>query len=114
MFPAIVSSFIFFLLARCGWITKLVADWDVDHAPVSEPLFGPEDLTLSAWVADILFLANPFRFGTVSFPKYNYPLWTMPVEYTGSMITFVVVLGTALVRPVLRLAVLAALVVYCM
>ena len=38
----------------------------------------------------------------------------MPVEYTGSMIVFLVVMGTSLVRPMLQLAFLAALVVYCM
>jgi peptidoglycan/LPS O-acetylase OafA/YrhL len=114
MLPAVASSFLFFLVAQCGWATKLSAGWDVDHTPVSEPLFGPNDLTLSAWAADVLFLTNPFRFGDVSFPKYNYPLWTMPVEYTGSMIIFLVVIGTSLARPVLRLAALAALLVYCM
>lgn len=114
MLPALVSSFLFFLLARCGWATKLPAGWDVNQAPVSEPLFDSTDLTLSAWVADVLFLTNPFRFGEVSFPKYNYPLWTMPVEYMGSMVIYIVIIATALVRPLLRLVVLAALVVYCM
>ncbi|KAH8585898.1 acyltransferase family-domain-containing protein, partial [Bisporella sp. PMI_857] len=114
MLPALASSFLFFLFVQCGWATKLSPNWDADHAPVSEPLYDPKDETLSAWAADVLSLTNPFRFGEVSFPRYNYPLWTMPVEYMGSMIIFVVVTGTSLVRPVLRLAVLAALVVYCM
>jgi peptidoglycan/LPS O-acetylase OafA/YrhL len=125
MLPALTTSFLLFLMARFGLATDLSAGWDSDHPPDAaettnypsgrtRPLYDPSEVTLYAWAADVLFLTNPFRFGQVSFPKYNYPLWTMQVEYMGSMIVFVVVLGTSLVRPALRLAMLASLVVYCM
>jgi peptidoglycan/LPS O-acetylase OafA/YrhL len=125
MLPALATSFLLFLMVRFGLATDLSAGWDSDHTPDSaestnypsgrtQPLYDLNEVTLYDWAADVLFLTNPFRFGQVSFPKYNYPLWTMQVEYMGSMIVFVVVLGTSLVRPALRLAMLASLVVYCM
>jgi peptidoglycan/LPS O-acetylase OafA/YrhL len=112
MLPAVASSSLFFLLARCGWATELAAGWDFKHAPVSGPLFSSKDLSLSTWTAKILHLTNPLRFGDINFPLYNYPLWTMPVEYMGSMVVFVVIIGTALLRPALRLTAVTVLCLY--
>lgn len=114
MLPALTSSFLFFLVGQFGWLTKIPQGWDAEHTPVLEPLYTAQDLTLSSWVMDALFLINPFRFGDIKFPKFNYPLWTMPVEYTGSMIVFLILIGTSLLRHVLRLVLLASLVGYCL
>ena len=114
MLPALSSSFLVFLAGLFGWLTKIPPGWDAEHTPVLEPLYTAQDLTLSSWVIDALSLINPFRFGDIMFPKFNYPLWTMPVEYTGSMIVFLILVGTSLLRNVLRLVLLASLVGYCL
>lgn len=114
MLPAIASSFLFFLCVRFNWITILNEGWGATRPPKAEQLFFGEDRTFKAWFLDVLNLVNLFRFGKISFPLHNYPLWTMPVEYMGSMVLFTVLTGTSMLRPIVRKVALAVLSVYCL
>ena len=120
MLPALFTSFLYFLLSYINFTTELSPGWDDPDLSDAEliskkhPQYSPESVTVSNWYYDALNLVDPFRFGDVRFPKYNYPLWTMPVEYMGSMIVFIVVMGTSLVRPIFRTLLLVFLTWYCM
>jgi len=120
MLPALVTSFLCFLLSYVNFTTELTPGWndpdlsDADLISKKHRQYNPDSVTLSDWYFDALNLVDPFRFGDVRFPKYNYPLWTMPVEYMGSMVVFIVVVGTSLMRPILRTLLLAFLTWYCM
>ncbi len=121
MLPALTASFICFLFALLALPTHLSGIQDpplrnstqAEVLPILQPLYDPETVTFFDWASDSLYLADPFRFGDVQFPKYDYPLWTMQVEYMGSLIIFVVVLGTSRVKAALRIAMLVWLVAIC-
>lgn len=120
MLPALAASFLCFLLACFNLPTEISKGWDAPDLSeadlYSKPhlLYSPDSVTLLNWIKDAAHLTDPFRFGTVGFPRYDYPLWTMPVEYMGSMIVFIMVIGTSLIRPVLRSLLLAFFVWYCL
>jgi hypothetical protein len=119
MLPALAASFLCFLLACFNFPTELSKGWDVPDLPDADlftkdhSLYNSDSVTLSDWIKDAVILTDPFRFGEVTFPKYDYPLWTMQVEYMGSMIVFIVVVGTAHIRRILRCLFLAFSVWYC-
>lgn len=122
MLPALASSFIGLILARTGLAHKLYSDWDNLTPPgspeserhiVEAQLPDPGEATLQNWIEDCIVMADPFRLGMFQFPKFNFPLWTMQVEYTGSMIVFIIVLGIAFARPAYRFAVPSMLVAFC-
>lgn len=65
------------------------------------------------FIGAVSYIVDPFNTNGVpmtgSWPAYDSGvLWTIPVEWTGSMITFIVVLGTAWVRPAPKLCMLIA------
>jgi peptidoglycan/LPS O-acetylase OafA/YrhL len=120
MLPALVASFLCFLLACFHLPTEFSKGWDAPDLSDADLLsklhliYRPESVYFSDWIRDVLYLVDPFRFGTVNFPRYDYPLWTMPVEYMGSMAVFTVVVGTSLLRPVFRSLLLAFLTWFCL
>jgi peptidoglycan/LPS O-acetylase OafA/YrhL len=69
------------------------------------------------WLEDFFTMANPFR-GVDSCgrwgPAYNGPLWTMPLEFRGSMVVFVVVLGLSRLRPRARMLGVLGLALFCL
>jgi hypothetical protein len=119
MLPAVTASFLCFLLACFNFPTELSEGWDgpdlseADLLTEFHSVYNSDSVTLSDWIKDVAILIDPFRFGQVLFPKYDYPLWTMQVEYMGSMIVFIVIVGTAHIRRILRCLLLAFLVWYC-
>jgi peptidoglycan/LPS O-acetylase OafA/YrhL len=123
MFPALASSFIGFLLTRTGLAHNLYSDWE-SHMPqdpsnaerivVEARLPDPGDATFQRWVDDSLQMVDPFEFGAFRFPTFNFPLWTMQVEFLGSMLVFVLVLAVAFVRPAFRIGIPSTLVAFCL
>ncbi|RDW85201.1 hypothetical protein BP6252_02791 [Coleophoma cylindrospora] len=123
MLPALASTIIGLVLARTGLAHNLYSDWDTLSAAgppttgrviVEAKLPEPKDATFSSWIEDCLIMVDPFQFGNFKFPTYNFPLWTMQVEYMGSMIVFTLVLGIVLVRPKYRIAIPSMLVAFCL
>lgn len=127
MLPALTSSFIGFLLVRAHFALPLYSDWAAPkplnpHDTAPEKTFEgarlPARMDSTAlqfwdWAASSRAMVDPFRFGAIEWPKYNIVLWTMQVEYMGSMLVFVTVLGIALARPRFRIAITSSLVIYC-
>ncbi|KAE8441532.1 hypothetical protein EG329_004878 [Mollisiaceae sp. DMI_Dod_QoI] len=100
--PVIASTFLAFLLARGAVWTLLSPDWDhlnaaTNHVARSQPLPYPEGTFIAQfwdWFGDAKQLCDPFRYGSYSNSKYNINnLWTIPVEWMGSMLVFATVLG---------------------
>jgi hypothetical protein len=123
MLPALASTFIGLILARTGLAHKLYSDWDTLKPPgsnatervvVEARLPDPGEATLLNWIQDGILMTDPFQFGKVEFPKFNFVLWTMQVEHMGSMIVFMIVLGIALARPVFQLTIPSMLVAFCL
>lgn len=123
MLPAIASTFIAFLLVRANWATPLYQGWDA--FPPSEQTtdiaggFLPERMNSTAsqfahWLESCKNMTDPFRNGPLTFPVYNVPLWTMGVEYMGSMLVFVSVLGLAQTGQTIRMGTIMLLALYCL
>lgn len=118
MLPALTSSLIAFLVARSGLGTILYTGWDSlppptkDRTPTEAYLPTQEEATVLSWLKDASDLTHPFNMGQIRFPLYDFPLWTMPIEYTGSMIVFVIVLAISFARPAFRLAIPAGMLAY--
>jgi peptidoglycan/LPS O-acetylase OafA/YrhL len=105
------------LLARSGNLaerSKFRLQWDWTGAKKNESLaFQLEDFVLG-----IIDVCDPFRGGGVpglQSAGYNAGmiLWTIPSEFLGSIVVFVVVLGIAWTRTWLKLSMLAFLVLWC-
>jgi peptidoglycan/LPS O-acetylase OafA/YrhL len=62
---------------------------------------------------DIVKISDPWRLGNIYKAFYNPVLWTIQLEFIGSMIVFFLVLGLARTRVFTKLAVLFVLMVQC-
>lgn len=104
------------LLARSGVIVerKFRVQWDWTGAKKNESLaFQLEDFFFG-----IIDVCDPFHGGGIpglQSAGYNAGmiLWTIPSEFLGSMVVFVVVLGVAWTRTWLKLSILFFLVCWC-
>jgi peptidoglycan/LPS O-acetylase OafA/YrhL len=119
MLPALASTLVSFALTRAGIRGELHAgweNWDEPQGEVTGGHFPDRKATIFAqfidWFEDQEFMVNPFRFGNIQWPKYGIPLWTMQVEYMGSMLVFITCLGVVYLRPKVRLSLLFGLLVY--
>ena len=77
-----------------------------DRAPArSDAFLG----NVKIWVKSVIELADPFapRMQPATYtPTYDPNLWTIPVEFRGSMVMFLIILCIAKLRPAYRRAVL--------
>jgi len=112
--PPIASTFLVMLLVHAGFFS-----FNYDAMPGRQPVH-PEALSsfaaqLGQWgltfVADEL--ANPWRWDV---PRliYGPHLWTIPVSFKGSAVTFLACLMLARARPNVRLGLLCAAVAYAL
>jgi peptidoglycan/LPS O-acetylase OafA/YrhL len=123
MLPALASLFIGFILSRAGISCALYSDWNTltptdppatERTTINARLPYPEESTFSTLLKDILSITDPFAFGGIRFPMFNFPLWTIQVEFMGSMVVFMLVLGIAVARPVFQVAIPSMLVLFCL
>lgn len=124
MLPALVSTFLAFVLVRAGADPHINVGWD--SSPPTESDIDPymagflptrQNSTLEQFIdclKSIEVMMDPFSFGKWEAPTYNPPLWTLSIEFMGSLIVFMTVLCTGTVKPVLRVCIPAAGVVYCL
>lgn len=126
MIPALASTLFTFMLVRANFGTFLDPLWAGEALPYhhknEERGFVGQGLPVRMnsvvaqagdWFRDVESIVNPFRFGSVFFPKYNTPLWTLQVEFMASMIVFMVTLSIAFIQPRFRIAVPAFLASFC-
>lgn len=113
--PCILATFICFCMLRAGvfdyphrvfndgW-TKGSEDTPFKFSTFSEQFF---DWAKSMWEMTYLFK------GGGSAPGYDPHLFTIPIEFQGSMLLFFVTVGVSKCRTGMRMASIAALIVYC-
>ena len=88
-------------------------DWYFNMAPRMKTL--PEQL--QHWIISVNDVCNPFRFGVIvgNPGPYNAGgiLWTIPGEWLGSMVVFLVLFGVAWTTPNIRFLSILIITVYC-
>ncbi|KAL3473452.1 acyltransferase family-domain-containing protein [Aspergillus californicus] len=65
------------------------------------------------WYATVARLMDPFDWA-LYYNNYNPHLWTIPVEFRGSIVLFLTILATSRVKTAVRLSLVSALVWFCM
>jgi peptidoglycan/LPS O-acetylase OafA/YrhL len=85
---AAVATFISMLLLRLNWIDGVDSGWY--HFERRETFWGQ----LCDWVQDMGTFSNPFMplegfwYEGLFSARYLYPMWTIPIEFRGSMVLF--------------------------
>jgi peptidoglycan/LPS O-acetylase OafA/YrhL len=108
--PTIVSTFISMLFTRWDWYVRGL---------FSHHTLPPVALNFSDqfwhWINCVLLVGNPFQnidgFNLYS-PPYDGHLWTIPIEFRGSIVVFVTLLGLSRTKPTVRIIGMAAIVIY--
>lgn len=120
--PVIVSTFIAFVLARYNLWIDMPFDWAhsstgsyTAHKAIPFPIpTGSFNTQLRDWYEDAKQLCDPFRYGVVTASRYNINvLWTIPLEWMGSMLVFTTVLGIARTKTWVKFTVLSGLIYWC-
>lgn len=119
MLPAMAPTFMAFLLTRANVFHEPPPGWDQPSSPVAilrrlpAPV-GSFWFQFLDWVDDARQLVDPFRYGMVYSSRYNIGvLGTIQIEFMGSMVVFLTVLGIACTRTFVKIGVLAILIAHC-
>ena len=99
--PCVASTFITALLAMMG---AFVDEGVARHYPREGTLWAQ----MASWAHETAWFVNPRAEGTGFEPN----LWTIPTEFSGSLLVFLCVLGLSRVRDVVRLGCLVGLIMY--
>jgi peptidoglycan/LPS O-acetylase OafA/YrhL len=109
--PLVASTFISMLLAAAGLYI---------HDPLARNTLPPKQpsfwLQILDWWNSLSVLMSPFLLvngNNLYSPPYDGHLWTIPLEYRGSIIIFVTLLGISRVTSTARLCLLIFLPIYC-
>lgn len=108
-FPIVVSTFLAMLCTYFEWY----GTGPGSRAPPRLPTFWENVIF---WARETLTATDPFRVITSSgvySPTYDTNLWTIPVEFRGSIIVFLMVLGLSRAKPTIRILILLGMVIYC-
>ncbi|KAF7511577.1 hypothetical protein GJ744_004165 [Endocarpon pusillum] len=115
--PTLIATFVAFLLVRLGmfnyshWVflqgEYLAAGEDT---PPIMATFGEQ---FAHWLSDMKNMIYPFHLGSSASTPYDPHLWTIPTEYQGSMLLFVVTIGLWNVHTAARLGFVGAFILYC-
>lgn len=106
--PSFVATFIALVLVRMGrlpyvaryeFLYEQIWDWMKDCAVLSNPFAGPRGYKIA--------------FNSEFSSRYVDPLWTIPLEFRGSIVLYAVCMGTCKLRAGVRMGVTAMLVVGC-
>ncbi|PHH90216.1 hypothetical protein CDD83_4221 [Cordyceps sp. RAO-2017] len=100
--PAFACCLGLAVLSRLGWVAQ----------PPRLPTLAEQlwDLGTVCWKIGAVM---PWAWDAFDQPAYNYALWSIPIEYSCSLLLLVVVVGLSRLKPGLRLAFLLALVACC-
>ncbi|OBT70608.1 hypothetical protein VF21_10429, partial [Pseudogymnoascus sp. 05NY08] len=108
--PITVSTFISMLFCRWGWYSKDPMGRNSIPSRRGDFWFQFKD-----WCGHVVRISNPLidvNGRDLYAPPYDGHLWTIPIEYRGSIIVFLALLCVAKLRPWLRLYVLVGMVFY--
>lgn len=105
--PLAAAQFIVYMVVYSGnYGTTFIG---TDFAQGKEGLW----LQFADYWWNILSQLNPFIWHRQE-PPYMAQLWTIPVEFRGSIIVYIILVAMAKVKPVVRLTSLCLFVLYCM
>lgn len=118
--PCLASTFLIVLLVRTGiyeW-TRSIAD-DRDRLPYIHEIhlqrFDNSSEQFWDWAYKMWYIFDPFSFGTMDrMIDIDGHLWTIPMEFRSSLILYLTQAGLARMKPLLRLASLVALIIFCL
>jgi len=104
--------FLTFLNAMLSYL-KLFDPAGADHVPYHATFWT----TLWAWLDDLVTGLNPLNIDkrhswNMKGLRYAIGMWTIPFEYRGSIVVFVLLLALGRVRPLLRFSILSITVFY--
>ncbi|OBT91422.1 hypothetical protein VE01_10534 [Pseudogymnoascus verrucosus] len=108
--PITGSTFISMLFCRWGWYSQDPMGRNTIPARRGDFWFQFKD-----WCHHVVRVSNPLldvNGRDLYAPPYDGHLWTIPIEYRGSIIVFLALLCVAKLWPWLRLSVLAGMVLY--
>ncbi|KAL6252722.1 hypothetical protein RBB50_000441 [Rhinocladiella similis] len=105
--------FLTFLNAMLSYF-KLFDPAGADHVPYNSTITK----TLWHWLDDLFTGLNPLNLDryhswNIKGLRYAIGMWTIPFEYRGSIVVFVVLLALGRTHPGLRFCILTSLVLYC-
>ena len=66
------------------------------------------------WYAAFWKITDFWSWDVLWYPPYDVHLWTIAIEFSHSMLLFLVVIGTSRLRPFLRMAFSVAFITYCL
>jgi len=110
--PPLAGTFLACLAAYAGFYTFNYKSMP-GHRSVHPHQFPTLALQIGDWLRSVRQdITNPFTWRHPE-GEYNSNLWTIPAQFRCSMITFLVLMGTAPVKPMARTGILIALWLYC-
>jgi peptidoglycan/LPS O-acetylase OafA/YrhL len=102
--PIIISTYFVMIMIHNGWYGSL--DPHIKVLPIA-----PIGVQTMQWLSDLQILINPFKW-TKARPQFSSQLWTLPVEFRGSMVVFLFLLGFAKSKTALRMTFTSASALY--
>lgn len=66
------------------------------------------------WYAALWKITDSWSWDLLWYPTYDVHLWTIGIEYSHSMLLFLTMTGTSRMRPPVRMALLVAIITYCL
>ncbi|KAK2002625.1 acyltransferase [Colletotrichum falcatum] len=97
--PTAASTFIIMVMIRLGWTGKpLPTLWE----------------QLVDWKDAVWRITFSWQWDITQFLPYDVHLWTIPIEFSHSLLLFVVLTGVSRMKTYLRLASVFAIMVYCL
>ena len=97
--PAAFSTFFVLLLIRAGWARQ----------PVNGGFLGQ----LRDWTSAMFDMTKPWQWDVIQILRYDMHTWTLPVEMTMSMLSFVTVTGLSRCKVPIRLGMMTMIMLYC-
>lgn len=83
-FPFVTTTIVVFTLWH---VLRIETEWPKPQASYLQEVFH--------WATEFSQFAYPFRQPSDTWFSYDFPLWTIPIEFQGSMLVFVTLLMTA-------------------
>lgn len=100
-FPFITTTIIIFTIWH---VLRIQTEW-----PKPQGTYAKEVLH---WWTEFSQFAYPFRTPSDDWFSYDFPLWTIPIEFQGSILVFITLLATSRISPKARTAIVTIIALY--
>lgn len=93
------------ILVHNGWYGSL-------NPVIKVPAIAPLSEQTTQWLLCLAKLLNPFTWDSPG-PIFSNQLWTLPVEFRGSILVFLCLLGLCKAKTAVRMTVISSFALYC-